>query len=171
MTPVETPRLRLRELTHDDAGFIMELVNDPAWLRFIGDRHVHSLEDARGSIDKIRDGSYAKHGFGLWAVDVLATGEAVGLCGLIRRETLEHVDLGFALLERHRGHGYVREAAAAALKLARERFGLDRLVAITNLENTPSQNVLESVGFRFERQIAWRETNEVLALYAVELPA
>ena len=171
MMPVETQRLRLRELTHEDASFIMELVNDPAWLRFIGDRHVHSLEDARGSINKIRDGSYAKYGFGLWAVDLLATGEAVGLCGLIRREALEHVDLGFALLERHRGHGYAREAAVAVLALARERFGFAKLLAITDPDNTASQQVLEDLGFRFDRRIDWPETNEVLALYAVELSA
>jgi len=171
MLPVETTRLRLRELTHEDASFILELVNDPAWLRFIGDRHVHSLEDARGYIDKIRDGSYAKYGFGLWAVDTLVTGETVGLCGLIRRATLEHVDLGFALLERHRGHGHAREAAAAVLALARERFGFAKLLAITDPDNTASQQVLEGLGFRFDRRIDWAETNEVLALYAVELSA
>ena len=171
MLPVETTRLRLRELTHEDASFILELVNDPAWLRFIGDRHVHSLEDARGYINKIRDGSYAKYGFGLWAVDLLATGEAVGLCGLIRREALEHVDLGFALLERHRGHGLAREAAATVLALARERFGFAKLLAITDPDNTASQQVLEGLGFRFDRRIDWAETNEVLALYAVELSA
>ncbi len=166
-----TPRLLLRELAHDDAAFIMELVNDPAWLRFIGDRNVHSLEDARGYIDKIRDGSYAVHAFGLWAVTALATGEALGMCGLIKRDTLEHVDLGFAFLERHRGKGYAREAARAALELAHARFRLVHLVAVTNLDNTASQKVLESLGFRFERQIDWEASGEVLALYAWDLPA
>ncbi len=166
-----TPRLVLRELVHDDAAFIMELVNDPAWLRFIGDRNVHSLEDARGYIDKIRDGSYAVHGFGLWAVTALATGEALGMCGLIKRDTLEHVDLGFAFLERHRGRGYAREAATAVVELARARFGLAKLVAITSLDNTASQHVLESLGFRFENQIEMGEPVETLALFGRELSA
>jgi RimJ/RimL family protein N-acetyltransferase len=166
-----TARLRLRELTHADAAFIRELVNDPAWLRFIGDRNVRSDEDARGYIDKIRDGHYAKYGFGLWAVEALDSGEAVGMCGLIRRDTLEHPDLGFAFLERHRGRGYAREAASIVVGLARQRFGFTKLLAITDPENGASQKVLEHVGFRFERRIDWTETGEVLCLYALELPS
>jgi RimJ/RimL family protein N-acetyltransferase len=166
-----TARLRLRELVHDDAAFILELLNDPAWLRFIGDRNVHSLDDARGYIDKIRNGSYAKHGFGLWAVEALATGETAGLCGLIRRDVLEHPDLGFAFLERHRGKGYAREAAAAVLALARERFGFEKLLAVTTKDNVTSQKALEHLGFRYERRIDWPETGEVLSLYAKEFTA
>src|SRR5689334_15984596 len=97
----ETPRLRLRELTGDDAAFILELVNEPGWLRFIGDRNVHSLEDARGYIERVPRASYAKNGFGLWAVDLRETGERLGMCGLIRRESLPYADIGFAFLERH----------------------------------------------------------------------
>lgn len=171
MLPVATPRLVLRELTPDDAPFILELVNDPAWLRFIGDRNVHSLEDALGYIQKMREGSYTRHGFGLWAVDRRETGEVLGLCGLIRRDALAHVDVGFAFLERHRGRGYAREAAAATLDLARDRFDLRKVVAITDLDNAASQKVLEGVGFRFERKIHWGETNEDLGLYAKELGA
>lgn len=166
-----TTRLKLRELTHADAAFIRELVNDPAWLRFIGDRNVHSDEDARGYIDKIRNGSYAKYGFGLWAVDSLETGETLGMCGLIRRDTLEHPDLGFAFLERHRGHGYAPEAAGVVLSLARERFGFTKLLAITNADNAASQKVLERVGFHFDRNIDWVESGEVLMLYAQEFPS
>jgi RimJ/RimL family protein N-acetyltransferase len=166
-----TARLRLRELTHGDAAFIRELVNDPAWLRFIGDRHVHSDDDARGYIDKIRDGAYAKHGFGLWAVDALETGETLGICGLIRRDALEHPDLGFAFLERHRGKGYAREASVVVLELARERFGFTKLLAITDTDNVASQKVLEQVGFHFDRKIDWLETGEVLMLYAQEFPS
>ena len=165
-----TARLRLRELTHADAAFIRELVNDPAWLRFIGDRKVRSDDDARGYIDKIRDGHYAKYGFGLWAVEALETGEPVGMCGLIRRDTLDHPDLGFAFLERHRGLGYAREAAEAVVALARERFGFTQLLAITNTDNVASQKVLERVGFHFDRKLDWAETGEVLCLYAQEFP-
>ena len=100
-----TRRLRLRELTYDDAAFVMELVNDPDWLRFIGDRNVHSLEDARGYVDRVR-ASYDTHGFGLWLVEPLAGGAPLGLAGLLKRATLEHPDLGFAFLPAGRGKGY-----------------------------------------------------------------
>src|ERR1051325_3688767 len=92
----ETARLKLRELGADDAAFILELVNEPGWLRFVGDRNVHSLDDARGYIARGPAASYEKHGFGLWAVELAASGEPLGMCGLVRRATLEDVDLGFA---------------------------------------------------------------------------
>src|SRR5262249_39747755 len=116
----ETARLRLRELGDDDAAFILELVNEPGWLRFIGDRNVHSLQDARGYIARGPVASYARFGYGLWAVDSRERGEPLGMCGLIRRDSLPEPDLGFAFLARHHGRGYAREAAAAAIELARE---------------------------------------------------
>src|SRR5262245_8806645 len=169
MVPVETSRLRLRELTHEDAGFIRELVNDPAWLRFIGDRNVHTLDDARGYVDKIREGSYARHGFGLWVAESSETAEALGLAGLIRRDSLEHVDVGFAFLEGHRGRGYAREAVGAVLTLARERFGLTKVVAIADTDNVASHRVLEDSGFRFERRLQWAETGKEQSLFVREL--
>ena len=165
-----TPRLQLRELTGDDAAFILELVNDPAWLRYIGDRNVHSLEDARGYIARGPAASYAKNGFGLWAVILRATSEPVGMCGLIRRDSLPHPDLGFAFLERHRGHGYAREAAVAVVALARERWRIGRLLAITDPDNAASQAVLEHAGFVFERHFTWSEVGKDQALYAQDLP-
>jgi len=165
----ETDRLQMRELAVDDAAFILELVNEPAWLRFIGDRNVHSLEDARGYITRGPMASYAKNGFGLWAVVLRSTAESVGMCGLIRRESLPHVDLGFAFLARHRGHGYAREAAAAVVELARTRFQLDRLLAITDPDNTASRAVLEHAGLAFERHFTWSELGKEQALYAKDL--
>src|SRR5438093_10425053 len=153
MIVLETDRLRLREFTPDDAEFIHELLNEPAWLRFIGDRHVHSLEDARGYIANVPVASYAQHGFGLWAAELAASGERIGMCGLSKRELLPHVDLGFAFLERHWGHGYAHESTAAVVRLARERFGLPKLVAITDVDNRPSQRVLADVGFVYDKLI------------------
>jgi RimJ/RimL family protein N-acetyltransferase len=163
---VETARLSLRELAETDDAFALELVNEPDWLRFIGDKGVRTLEDARRYL---RDGpiaSYRKNGFGLWAVETRAAGDATGICGLIRRAELENVDLGFAFLARYRGRGYAREAAAAVVELARERFGLARIVAITDPANERSIRVLERVGFAFERR--WRKPpgEEELALFA-----
>ncbi|HXJ69161.1 MAG TPA: GNAT family N-acetyltransferase, partial [Verrucomicrobiae bacterium] len=113
--------------------------------------------------------SYAKHGFGLWAVDLRASAESLGMCGLIRRDSLPHADLGFAFLARHRGHGYAREAAAAAVALAREAFHLPRLLAITDPDNTASRAVLEHVGFAFEREFTWSETGKQQALFTKDL--
>ena len=163
-----TSRLRLRELTYDDAAFVMELVNDPDWLRFIGDRNVHSLEDARGYVDRVR-ASYDMHGFGLWVVEPLAGGGPVGLAGLLKRVTLEHPDLGFAFLPAGRGQGYALEATSAVLALARERIGLARVLAITNPDNVASQRVLERVGFGRGRPIRWEESGEDLQLFEREL--
>jgi ribosomal-protein-alanine N-acetyltransferase len=168
---LETGRLKLRELTADDAAFIMELVNEPGWLRFIGDRNVHSLDDARGYIAKGPVASYEMHGFGLWAVDLAASGEPLGMCGLVRRATLEHVDLGFAFLSRHWGRGYAREAAAAVVTLARERYRLAKLVAITDVDNLASQKVLASVGFLYDKPVHMDDTDETLSLYALDLAA
>ena len=165
MSVAETARLRLRELTAEDAAFVLELVNEPAWLTFIGDRNVHSLEDARGYIARGPGASYAAHGFGHWAVEPRAGGEPLGMCGLVQRAALPHVDLGFAFLARHWGTGYAREAAAEVVRLARERFRLPALVAITDPDNGPSQRLLEGVGFHYDRIIAWGETNEPLMLY------
>jgi len=165
----ETPRLRLRELVAEDAAFIMELVNEPGWIRFIGDRNVHSLEDARGYIERGPQRSYAKHGYGLWLVELLASGEPVGMCGLVRRESLPQADLGFAFLARFQGRGYAREAAAAAVELARERFHLPQLLAITDPQNTASQTVLERVGFHFKKAFRFLETGEDLTMYVREL--
>jgi len=169
MVIVETPRLRLRELSTEDAAFVLELVNEPAWLKFIGDRNVHSLDEARDYIARGPSASYAKHGYGLWAVELLANGELVGMCGLVRRESLPHADLGFAFLARHWGRGYAREAAAAVVELARERYHLPRLLAVTDPQNTASQTVLERVGFHFEKSFRFIESGEELTMYAREL--
>jgi [ribosomal protein S5]-alanine N-acetyltransferase len=119
-----TDRLLLRELEQDDAAFILRLVNDPAWLRFIGDRGVHTLDDARAYL---RDGPqrmYEQFGFGLWLVERKEDGVPMGMCGLIKRETLDDVDIGFALLPEFRRSGYCFEAAAATMRHAREVLGL-----------------------------------------------
>jgi len=155
MTVLESARLRLRPLTADDAAFILELVNEPAWLQFIGDRNVHTLDDARTYIAKGPATMYARHGFGPLAVELKEGGAPVGICGLIKRETLPDVDLGYALLARFRGRGYASEAAAAVLAHGKPAFGLARVIALTAPDNTDSIRLLERLGFRYERMIAW----------------
>ena len=126
---------------------------------------MRTLADAR---DYVRNGpaaSYAAHGFGLFLVERRADREPVGICGLLRRETLDDVDLGFAMLARHRALGYASEAAAATLEWARERFGLRRVVAITALDNEASARVLERVGMRFERNVRLGGVGSELRLF------
>jgi RimJ/RimL family protein N-acetyltransferase len=167
-TLIDTPRLALRELALDDAPFILELVNDPAWLRYIGDRGVRTLDDARAYLRNGPLASYARWGFGLWAVvgkesDSL---RPIGLCGLIRRDQLDDVDLGFAFLPQYRGLGYASEAGAAVLDHARDVLNLKRVVAITTQDNAASIGALRKLGFRFERLIRWPDEDIDLNLFA-----
>jgi RimJ/RimL family protein N-acetyltransferase len=145
--------LTLRRLSLDDAKFIVEMLNDPAFLRFIGDKGVRTEEDARQYILSGPMDSYQRHGFGLWLVELQDSPTAIGICGLLKRETLSDVDLGFAFLPRYRAQGYAVESAAAVMGYARTVLGIGRLVAITNEDNTGSHRVLEKIGFRFERMI------------------
>lgn len=153
VTVLETARLRLRQLTPDDAAFILGLVNDPSWLRFIGDRNVRTLDDARDYILKGPVASYEKHGFGLWLVELKAGGTPIGICGLLKRDTLPDVDVGFALLPKFCGQGYITEAGRATLVYGRAKLGLKRIVAITAPDNQASIRVLEKLGLRFEKVI------------------
>lgn len=170
-TILTTDRLVLRHLELSDAPFIFNLVNDPAWLEFIGDRGVRSLADAQRYILDGPVAMYEREGFGLWCVVLAATGEAVGLCGLIRRSTLPDVDIGFAVAAPHRGSGLISEAAAAVVGWAWDTACLKRLLAITSLHNGASIRVLEKLGFRFERVTNVGDDPEPLRLFALDRPA
>lgn len=170
MYRLSTPRLTLRPLTLADAPFILELLNDPDWLRYIGDRGVRTLDDARRYLQDGPIASYARNGFGLLAVDLKADGTTIGMCGLIRRDTLDDVDLGFAFLPAYRGQGYASEAGAAVLAHASDVLKLKRIVAITTQDNAGSMAVLRKLGFRLEGLIAWPEDGEVLNLFAMNSP-
>jgi len=147
---LETPRLVLREFTHEDDAFVLRLLNEPSWLRFIGDRGVRTLPDARRYLDDGPRRSYARNGFGLWCVVPKGGDAPVGMCGLLRRDTLADVDVGFAFLPEAWGRGYAMEAASAVLAHARDALGLRRVLAITDPENAASIRVLERIGMRRE---------------------
>lgn len=150
---IETPRLQLRQLTLDDAPFILELVNEPGWLRFIGDKGVRNLDDACKYLQQGPMAGYARLGFGLYAVTLKEDGALVGMCGLLKRETLPDIDIGFAFLQRHQGRGYAYEAAAATVADARQRLGLKRILAITTQDNDSSAKVLGKIGMQFHSLI------------------
>jgi [ribosomal protein S5]-alanine N-acetyltransferase len=153
LSVLETGRLILRQLTEEDAEFIVELLNDPAFLRFIGDRNVRTIEDARRYILTGPTAMYARHGIGLLLVEMKDSSTPIGICGLIKRDTLEDIDVGFAFLPVYRGHGYAREATAAVLDHGRNTLGLRRIVAIVNPENVVSARLLHDLGFTFEQTV------------------
>jgi len=158
---LETERLILRHLHADDAPFILELLNDPAWLRYIGDKGVRTPDDARAYIRNGPADMYARFGFGLWRVERKDDGAPIGLCGLIKRDTLPDVDIGFAFLPAFRAQGYARESAAATLAHARDVLKLPRVVAIVSPGNDSSAALLEKVGLRFERTLQLSGRDEV----------
>jgi len=168
MQITETARLALREFTAEDAPFILRLVNDPAWLRFIGDRGIRTLADAAAYIAQGPVASYARCGYGLWLVARKTDGAPLGMCGLLKRDTLEDADLGFAFLPEFGGQGYAHEAAAATLAHGRAACGLRRIVAITAPDNARSIRLLEKLGFRFERLVRLVPDKPETKLFASE---
>ena len=160
MIIAETPRLRLRLPAQEDTGFILELLTDPAFRANVGDRGVHDLPSAARYIEQGPGASYAQFGFCMYLVEHKGTDQALGLCGLLRRDSHPDVEIGFAMLPRGRGQGYASEAAAAALRLGVEQFGLQRIVAITAPDNRASIRILERLGFKFERMVHYTADGE-----------
>ncbi len=168
MSVLATERLTLRQMTVDDAEFVLELLNDPAFIRFIGDRSVRTVDDARQYILNGPISSYDRYGFGLWIVELKAAGESIGMCGLLKRETLDDVDIGFALLPRYRMNGYAAEAASAVLQYGTKVLGLNRIVAIANPDNSASLRLLENLGLRFERFVRLSNDEPEIKLLAYD---
>lgn len=169
MTVLETPRLTLRQVSLDDAEFIFELVSEPGWIRYIGDKRLKTLDDARRYIRDAILASYDRLGFGLYLTALRDTGAPIGLCGPLKRDTLEDVDIGYALLSAHTGHGYAIEAVSAVVAHARDALGLTRVVAITTPDNARSIRVLEKAGFAFERELPAPESDAPLFLFGSSL--
>lgn len=163
---LRTARLTLRPFTLADAGFMLRLLNEPSWLRYIGDRGVHTLAEAERYLEQGALASYAQHGFGFEAVVLHETGETVGMCGLAQREYLDAPDIGFAFLPEHAGRGLAFEAASAAMARARGPLGLRRILATTREDNHASQKLLSKLGLQFERRIRSADGSRELLLYA-----
>jgi len=162
MTVLETERLILRHFNTDDAPFILALLNEPAFLRYIGDKQVRTLEDARQYILNGPVATYERHGFGLYQVALKDNETPIGMCGLLKREELPQPDIGFAFLPDFWNKGFAFEAAAAVLSHARKRLQLDRILAIVNPDNEASMKLLEKLGF------AYVQMNGDVKLYAQE---
>ncbi len=163
---LETERLRLRRLSLDDAAFMVDLLNEPSFLRFIGDKGVRTLDDAR---DYLREGpmaSYERHGFGLYLVELKEKGDPMGICGLVKRDALEDVDVGFAFLPAFWLKGYAFESVSAVIAYERRTLGLRRIVAVTQSDNVGSIKTLEKVGLTFEGMVRLSEEGPTLQLFA-----
>ena len=165
MNVLESERLVLREFDLDDAEFILELLNESAFVRFIGDKGVRTRADAREYLEKGPLDSYRRFGFGLYLASLRADGMPIGMCGLVKREGLADVDVGFALLSRYWSRGYAAEAAAAVLDYGRRTLNLGRIVAIAKPDNQASLAVLEKIGLEFERTIRLADDGPELKLF------
>jgi RimJ/RimL family protein N-acetyltransferase len=161
---LETQRLRLRELTVDDASFIVAQLNDPDFIRNVADRGVRTAAAARSYLLEGPVASYRRHGFGLHLVELKTTRTPIGICGLIKRDVLDDVDIGFAFLAPYRQQGYALEAARATMGFART-LGLARVVAIVAPHNADSIKLLGRLGFAYERSIRLAEDAEELWLF------
>jgi len=166
---LETGRLILRWLSVEDAEFILQLLNEPSFVRFIGDKGVRSIEDARDYILRGPVDSYERFGFGLYLTELKENGVPIGICGLLKRESLKDVDIGFAFLPQFWKKGYAFESASAVMTYGRNVVGLSRVVAITSPENDASIKVLEKLGLRFERMTKLSEDEPEVKLFAPEV--
>lgn len=164
----KTSRLTLRELQLSDAAFALRLYNEPSFLQHIGDKGVRTIEDAEKNLQQGAMASYAEHGYGMWLVEN-QQGEAIGMCGLIKRDFLTETDLGYAYLPEYFGQGYAFEAATAVLAYAAEHIALNTLVAIVSPANQASQALLQKLGFEQHGQVLVPDKNEMVDFYRMQL--
>lgn len=167
MKILETERLILRHVIESDADFVLDLLNQPSFIKYIADRGVRTLDEAREYIETRFTKSYRDHGLGMYMVELKENGAPLGICGLVSRDTLPHPDIGFAFLPQYWSMGYAFESAEAVKNYAHDRLGITRLLAITSKDNENSARLLEKIGLRFE---SLHDTgDEELRLFAVDL--
>lgn len=164
---LETDRLIIEEFTTNDASFIYELLNDPDWIRFIGDRNIKNLEDAENYLRNKLIPSYKNWGFGFYKVS-LKDGTTIGTAGLVDREGLDTVDIGYAFLPTGRGKGYAFEATKAIFGYAQKELKIDKLVAIVNKDNEKSKNLLRKLGMKFEKFVVLPDETEEICQFTTE---
>lgn len=166
---IETERLRLSRLTLDDADLMLAIWNDPAFIRYVGDRRIRTVDEARAALEEGAFRLYAEHGVGPYRVSLKSNGTAVGICGLFRRDGLEDTDIGFSTLPQYCGRGYGFEAARAVVEHARVDAGLTRLTALVSPENVASMRLIEKLGMLFEKMIRIPGEAADVRLYAMAL--
>lgn len=163
---LQTDRLLLEHFSFEDCEFILRLLNEPSFIENIGDKGVRDLEGARAYL---RDGpmaSYAANGFGLFRVGLKESGDCIGMCGLISREILDDVDIGYGFLPEFWGQGYAFESAAAVMRYGREQLGFKRIVAVVSPGNTSSVKLLQKLGMRQSGKIRMADNEPEIDLFA-----
>jgi RimJ/RimL family protein N-acetyltransferase len=163
---IETERLTLREFTEEDAAFILRLLNEPSFLEFVGDKGVRTLDDARRYIREGPIASYAEFGFGLYLVQHREDTVAIGMCGLLKRPSLDDADIGFGFIPEFWSQGFATEAAQAVLNRAKSQHGLNRVVAITAQHNGSSIQVLKKIGLQFEKILRLSDDSPEIFLFS-----
>ena len=165
---LSTKRLILREAELSDSKFFFDLLNSEKWLKYIGDRGIKTLDNAAKYINDKLIKSYKTNGFGLYVYELKESNIPIGICGFIKRDYLDSLDIGFALLPEYERKSYTYEISDAVMKFGRETLGLKKVVAITTEDNIASQKLLNKLGFGFKSYINEPETNEKLLLYSSE---
>ncbi|MDQ3064519.1 MAG: GNAT family N-acetyltransferase [Acidobacteriota bacterium] len=166
MKILETERTILREVTRDDDEFILDLLNQPSFIRYIGDRNVRTIDEARDYTESRFTESYKKFGFGMWAVELKENNAPIGICGFVKRDSLPAADIGFAFLPQYERKGYAFESAAAVMKYGRNILQLKRVLAITSKDNESSGRLLGKLNFKFKRLIVLPGDAEELKLFS-----
>lgn len=164
-TPLITERLCIDELTNEDSEFTLTLLNDADFIRYIGDRQVRTVRQASHYLEAGPLASYSEHGFGMYAMRLRDCGTTIGMCGLVKRESLPDIDIGYALLPAYRGRGYTLEAARSVMQAALDELQLERLVAIVDPDNADSIKLLQRLGLAPECQVRLTPEAPPLALY------
>lgn len=167
--PADTDRLRLRRITLEDADLMLAIWNDPAFMRYVGDRGIRTAEQARVAITEGALKLYAEHGFGPYCMVLKCDGKRVGICGLFQRDNLDHPDIGFAVLPEYCGAGYAGEAAESVVAHARDDLGIAVVTAIVSPENRASIGLIEKLGLSYDREITMPDEEEAISLYSMQL--
>jgi len=162
---LKSERLILSEFTKNDASFFYQLVNEPAWKQYIGDKNVHTILDAEKYLENNIIPSYKKFGFGFYVVTLKEDNTSIGMCGLIKRDWMDYVEIGFAFLAQYRGKGYAIESSIATKKYAKEKLAISQIAAITDVDNEKSGNLLNRLGLEFDKLISYPGENKKCKLY------
>ena len=165
MKIVETERLIIQELTSEDAEFTLDLLNQPSFIKYIGDRNVRTLEEAENFLETRYCQSYRDNGYGLYLVKLKSNNSKLGICGFVKRENFQYADIGFAFLPQFEKQGYAVESASAMMKYGEEILGFKEVLAITTQDNESSGRLLEKIGFNFDELIKM-PNGEVLKLFS-----
>ena len=167
MIIAETERLLISKFTLEDAPFFLELVNTPNWIKYIGERNIKTIPQAEEAIKKGHLKSYKTYGFGFYTLQLKSEqNKTIGTCGLIKRDTLKHPDIGFALLPDYESKGFGYESSIAIMSLAKKQFKLKKVLAITLPTNKSSIKLIEKIGLSYEKRVKPFEDDEELLLFA-----